>query len=116
MDTQQSSLESLQDETTKLDEKVSPGWTSEIQEKIEFIQDKWDALTQIIEVQAQRVRPLSYSLNLTKKYYVEPNTLTPFFRYAILVLNLIFMVELLKKRTPVQLVNLNGVELELLKE
>lgn len=55
MDAQQSSLETLQDDTAHLDSKLSPGWTSEIQEKIETIQDKWEALSQIIEVQAQRV-------------------------------------------------------------
>ena len=67
MDAQQSTLESLQDETSKLDEKISPGWTSDIQEKIEMIQDKWDALTQIIEVQAQRVRPFSIAFKLSEK-------------------------------------------------
>lgn len=65
MDAQQSSLETLQDDTAHLDSKLSPGWTSEIQEKIETIQDKWEALSQIIEVQAQRVCLFDFFFHFT---------------------------------------------------
>ncbi|KAK3925764.1 Dystrophin, partial [Frankliniella fusca] len=64
MDGQQSALEYLQEETSQLDSKLSPGWTSEIQEKIETIQDKWEALSQIIEVQAQRICDSGFDFNL----------------------------------------------------
>jgi len=55
MDAQQQKIAKVQDMITDLDNKLKPGWTAEIQEKIETIQDHWDAMIQIIEVQRERV-------------------------------------------------------------
>jgi hypothetical protein len=55
MDAQQRNILVLQDSVQQLSGSDSPSGSSML-EKVENLQDRWDALIQIMEVQAQRVR------------------------------------------------------------
>lgn len=55
MDAQQRNFLVLQDSVQQLSGSDSPSGNSML-EKVENLQDRWDALIQIMEVQAQRVR------------------------------------------------------------
>jgi hypothetical protein len=56
MDAQQRQILVLQDSVQQLVSGSDSSGSSSVLEKVEMLQDRWDALIQIMEVQGQRVR------------------------------------------------------------
>ncbi|XP_063241315.1 dystrophin, isoforms A/C/F/G/H-like [Bacillus rossius redtenbacheri] len=74
MDAQQKKLSGLQDSAQELLSGTSEG--ADILEKLEFLQDRWDALYQIMEVQGQRISSSGFEFSLSSSPSETSSTVT----------------------------------------